>query len=158
MDYAKFRYAPPEGKDMSKNIYKFIEENVDIKSIVSRYTTLSENPDARLSNKCPICNEHTFGLKKHAFSNDERIKYFYCTTCLCSGEVIEFIMIKEKLTKLQAVFWLIDECNLTVPSTIFASCFDAIMKHFDHRIDVLMEVLKPGEKDDVEADRDSAEG
>src|SRR5204863_8020382 len=94
------------------NLFSFIKERVSILDIINEYVTL-KRAGGYYKGTCPFHHEKTASF---TVSPDKAI--FYCFGCHLSGDVISFIAKIENCSQKEAVYFLSERYNITIPHTI----------------------------------------
>lgn len=89
-------------------ISKVIESN-DIIDVISQYITLKKTGNS-YKGKCPFHNEKT-----PSFSVSPEKQLYHCFGCGAGGNIIGFIMEIENMSFLEALEYLADRANITLP-------------------------------------------
>ncbi len=95
------------------SLFKFIKTKVSIVDVVNEYTSLKK-AGYYLKGTCPFHQEKTA-----SFTVSPHKEIFYCFGCHATGDVISFIEQIEHCTPVEAVKFLADRYNISLPQEEF---------------------------------------
>lgn len=108
---------------MSNKLFDFIKNNINIADLIGSYVRLK--PAGRyLKGSCPFHQETDASF---TVSPDKQI--FYCFGCQAGGDVVAFTAKAESLSQIEAVNYLVEQYNITVPEAIKNSKIDGGKSH-----------------------------
>jgi len=94
------------------NIFTYIKQHVSILEVVGEYTTLKK-AGLYWKSRCPFHHEKTA-----SFTVSPHKEIFYCFGCHASGDIISFITKVEQCSPLDAVKYLAQHYQISLPETL----------------------------------------
>ena len=97
------------------NVFNFIKENIGILDVVQQYTNVKK-AGLYWKGNCPFHHEKT-----PSFTVSPHKGIFYCFGCSMGGDVVYFIEKAENRTPFEAVQYLAERHNITIPDSLLKS-------------------------------------
>ncbi len=94
------------------NIFSYIKSHISILDVISEYATLRKTGHY-YKGHCPFHHERT-----GSFTVSPAKEIFYCFGCHQGGDVISFIAKTERLTPLEAAYYLSNRYAITLPESL----------------------------------------